>query len=113
MQQGHPVLAFDPSRLSRRVFLRRAAAVGVSAAFVGALEACSSQAPAAPTPAASTAAAPAATTPPAAAAATAAQSTPLGAAGGTLTFGAWQTPDTMDAQKTGLAATSRILSQAN
>jgi peptide/nickel transport system substrate-binding protein len=114
MQQGHPVLAFDPSRLSRRVFLRRAAAVGVSAAFVGVLEACSSQAPAAPTPAASTAAAPAATTPPAAAAAaTAAQSTPLGAAGGTLTFGAWQTPDTMDAQKTGLAATSRILSQAN
>jgi peptide/nickel transport system substrate-binding protein len=32
--------------------------------------------------------------------------------GGTLTFGAWQTPDTMDPQKTGLAATSRILFQA-
>jgi peptide/nickel transport system substrate-binding protein len=31
--------------------------------------------------------------------------------GGTLTFGAWQTPDTMDPQKTGLAATSRILFQ--
>lgn len=31
--------------------------------------------------------------------------------GGTLRFGAWQTPDTMDPQKTGLAATSRILFQ--
>jgi peptide/nickel transport system substrate-binding protein len=29
--------------------------------------------------------------------------------GGTLVFGAWQTPDTMDPQKTGLAATGRIL----
>ena len=33
--------------------------------------------------------------------------------GGTLVFGAWQTPDTMDPQKTGLAATSRILHQTN
>src|SRR5690242_15872683 len=33
-------------------------------------------------------------------------------AGGTLTFGAWQTPETMDPQKTGLAATSRILFQS-
>jgi peptide/nickel transport system substrate-binding protein len=31
------------------------------------------------------------------------------ASGGTLVFGAWQTPDTMDPQKTGLAATGRIL----
>lgn len=29
--------------------------------------------------------------------------------GGTLVFGAWQTPDTMDPQKSGLAATGRIL----
>jgi peptide/nickel transport system substrate-binding protein len=32
--------------------------------------------------------------------------------GGTLRFGAWQTPDTMDAQKTSLAATGRILANA-
>ncbi len=30
-------------------------------------------------------------------------------AGGTMVFGAWQTPDTMDPQKSGLAATGRIL----
>src|SRR4051794_25971813 len=29
--------------------------------------------------------------------------------GGTLVFGAWQTPDTLDPQKTGLAATGRLL----
>jgi peptide/nickel transport system substrate-binding protein len=30
--------------------------------------------------------------------------------GGVLVFGAWQTPDTMDPQKTGLAATGRLIS---
>jgi peptide/nickel transport system substrate-binding protein len=30
--------------------------------------------------------------------------------GGVLTFGAWQTPDTLDPQKTGLAATGRLIS---
>lgn len=133
MQQGLQALAIDPSRLSRRLFLRRAAAVGVSAAFMGVLEACSTTttpSAAAPTaaaakPAATTAAAVGATaapqTAPAASAsavpaggpaATTAAAAPLGPSGGTLTFGAWQTPDTMDAQKTGLAATSRILSQS-
>ena len=32
-----------------------------------------------------------------------------GTPGGTMVFGAWQTPDTMDPQKSGLAATGRIL----
>jgi peptide/nickel transport system substrate-binding protein len=92
MQQEYRALAID---LSRRGFLRRAAAIGMSAALMGVLDASSA---------------------PAAAAATSAQTAPaapLGQPGGTLTFGAWQTPDTMDAQKTGLAATSRILSQSN
>jgi peptide/nickel transport system substrate-binding protein len=114
-------------RLTRRQLLRRGAALGGAASAVaGLLAACSQPQPTPPSkPAAASAtsapAAPSATSAPAAGGATTAPaavsptSAPAAAAqvkdGGTLTFGAWQTPDTMDPQKTGLAATSRILVQ--
>jgi len=77
--------AFAAGRLSRRTFVQRAAAIGLSAAVVSTVLGVAD-----PTSAG------------------AGQGTP----GGTLIFGAWQTPDTMDPQKTGLAATSRILVNA-
>jgi len=79
----------DSGLISRREFTVRAMALGLSASLISALTGIKG---------------------------VAAQSTPastpaktFGAAGGTLVFGAWQTPDTMDPQKTGLAATQRIL----
>jgi peptide/nickel transport system substrate-binding protein len=81
------------------LLLRRAITLGVSASVVSALAA------AAATPAAAAAGGGLLATGAARAGIAAQQS------GQSLTFGAWQTPDTMDPQKTGLAATSRILFQ--
>jgi peptide/nickel transport system substrate-binding protein len=124
VNHSRPLLPADRSRLSRRFFLRHTALLGASAVIIGVLDACSAPQtpaqPAAPAAAAqptaqpatkpTTASAAAPTTAPAAAPTTAAAA-PAGKPGGSLTFGAWQTPDTMDPQKTGLAATSRILFQ--
>lgn len=82
------IRSFTSGRLSRRAFARRAAAVGLSASVVSmVLQGAAGAAPAR-------------------------LGTRQAAPGGTLVFGAWQTPDTMDPQKTGLAATSRILVNA-
>lgn len=107
--------------LSRRQLMRRAAVLGLaSSAAASLLAACggSSTSPSTPssgtTGGTSTKAASAGGTAQAAAGATplaGGAATVQGKAGGTLNFGAWQTPDTMDPQKTGLAATSRILFQ--
>src|ERR1700704_7587 len=105
----HDAFFGPPSQggLTRRQLLRRGAALGVAAsAAAGLLAACSQPQPTPPSQ-------PQPTSPSKPAAGSAATSAPAAAAqakdGGTLTFGAWQTPDTMDPQKTGLAATSRIL----
>lgn len=86
---------FVAGRLSRREFLIRAAALGLAAPVVSAVIGAQASA--------------------SAAAATTSVPRPASfqaAGGGVLTFGAWQTPDTMDPQKTGLAATGRILANA-
>jgi peptide/nickel transport system substrate-binding protein len=82
---------FAAGGIGRRQFVRRAAALGLSASTISL--ALGLPARAAPSPVSIR------------------RSAPVGQAveGGTLVFGAWQTPDTMDPQKTGLAATSRIL----
>jgi peptide/nickel transport system substrate-binding protein len=93
--------AYALGRLNRRQFLHRAVALGISTSVISSfLAACGGEPPAiAPTqPGGATGTR---------SAEPAAQARP----GGTLTFGAWQTPDTMDPQKTALAATSRILHQ--
>jgi peptide/nickel transport system substrate-binding protein len=88
MRHDHALVnAFVDRRLNRRDFVLRATALGMAPALVAAVLG----------DAAGTAAAPRRVV--------RAQGTP----GGTLVFGAWQTPDTMDPQKTGLAATGRIL----
>jgi peptide/nickel transport system substrate-binding protein len=81
--------AFRTGQISRRAFLRRGAALGLSASLLGAL--------AGP---GRVAAAPANRPLP---------RTRRAQAGGQLVFGAWQDPDTLDPHTTGLAATSRIL----
>ena len=87
------IQGFQSGRLGRRAFLRGAAAMGLSASLVSAV-----------------------LDGRAASAAGSRSIARVGARqaqpGGTLVFGAWQTPDTMDPQKTGLAATSRILVNA-
>jgi len=83
---------FVAGRLTRRDFVRGATAIGLAAPFISAVLGIGPGA----------AAAPLASTAPSLAGAQA-------KSGGVLVFGAWQTPDTMDPQKTGLAATSRIL----
>lgn len=82
---------FVSGALNRREFVSRAIAAGLSIPMINALIG-SSSAMAAPAPRASR------------------PSAANQEGGGTLVFGAWQTPDTMDPQKTGLAATGRILS---
>ena len=77
--------AYIDHTIDRREFLLRATALGLSLPLVASLLG---------TAETSTAARPAAV-----------QGTP----GGTMVFGAWQTPDTMDPQKSGLAAAGRIL----
>jgi peptide/nickel transport system substrate-binding protein len=81
--------SFLDRKIDRRQFLAGAGALGLSAPLVASLIG------AGPVPI--TMAAPARA---------------QGTAGGTMVFGAWQTPDTMDPQKTGLAATGRILANA-
>lgn len=110
------------AQLSRRQFLRRAAAIGVTASFAaGLLSACggdnNDNTPTGNGAATSSSGSSGTTGSPAGSAAS--PGTGAGSDqsanvkdGGTITFGAWQTPDTMDPQKTGLAATSRILFQA-
>ncbi len=82
---------FKTGRISRRDFVRRAIALGISGPVITSIVMAS---PAMAAPAGSTRST-----------APRRQAQP----GGTLVFGAWQTPDTMDPQKTGLAATGRIL----
>jgi len=89
--QNELVGEFKAGSISRRDFAKRAMALGISAPVITSIVLAS---PAMAAPRAL----------PAPAARTRAQE-----AGGTLVFGAWQTPDTMDPQKTGLAATGRIL----
>lgn len=86
----HLIHEYRLGHLSRRAFLRRAAALGLSASLVSTVLG-----------GRAVGAAPARRL-------AARQAQP----GGALVFGAWQTPDTMDPQKTGLAATSRILVNA-
>jgi len=89
------VLDFAEGRIDRREFALGAFALGLSAATVASLIATPRAARAQSTPASSPA--------------VAATPRTFGTPGGTLVFGAWQTPDTMDPHKTGLAATGRIL----
>ena len=74
--------------IGRREFLTRATALGLSTPMIAAVLG---------------------TTTPAGAAPAQTFGRMQGVEGGTLVFGAWQTPDTMDPQKSGLAATGRIL----
>ena len=83
--------AFISGHIDRREFLARATAIGLSTSLITTLLGTSPPAWAAPS------------TAPARASSAQEQ------AGGTLVFGAWQTPDTMDPHKSGLAATGRIL----
>jgi peptide/nickel transport system substrate-binding protein len=88
-RQTELVEDFKTGRISRREFTKRAIALGISGPVITSIIMAS---PAMAGPASI--------------------STRLARAqesGGTLVFGAWQTPDTMDPQKTGLAATGRIL----
>jgi len=85
------VNALLDGRVDRREFLAKATALGISTSLIAAV-----------INPGGVAAAPAPTTPNRAARL-------QGESGGTLVFGAWQTPDTMDPQKSGLAATGRIL----
>lgn len=78
-------------RIDRRAFFERALALGMSVAMAGAITGLTEkEATAAGTP-------------------TDKPDSLRAQSGGTLVFGAWQTPDTMDPQKSGLAATGRIL----
>jgi peptide/nickel transport system substrate-binding protein len=89
-RQTELVDAFKAGRLNRREFAKRAMALGISGPVIVS-HVLASPALAAPGP------------------------LPAGkgrrnqSSNSTLVFGAWQTPDTMDPQKTGLAATGRIL----
>ncbi len=89
------ISAFLDRKIDRREFLSRAAVIGLATPLVASIIGTAD--------ARSVLAAP-----------SLAQATPetLGTPGGTMVFGAWQTPDTMDPQKTGLAATGRILANA-
>jgi peptide/nickel transport system substrate-binding protein len=80
--------ALTAGHIGRREFLARATTLGLSTSLIAAVLG---------------------TTAPAGAAPAHAFARLQGAEGGTLVFGAWQTPDTMDPQKSGLAATGRIL----
>jgi peptide/nickel transport system substrate-binding protein len=80
--------ALTAGHIDRREFLARATALGLSAPLIAAILGTSTPAWAAPAHALGRL---------------------QGAKGGILVFGAWQTPDTMDPQKSGLAATGRIL----
>lgn len=106
-EQAFLVEAVAQGRMTRRQLIQRAAALGMSASAIAALLAACGGAPAASTQSAQPATGAGGTGSPAPAGAAQAPGKP----GGTLTYGAWQTPDTMDPQKTGLAATSRILFQ--
>ncbi|MEA2586456.1 MAG: peptide/nickel transport system substrate-binding protein, partial [Thermomicrobiales bacterium] len=81
---------FKAGRMSRRVFAKRAMAIGMTGPLITSIVMASPSM-----------------------AAPADRAAPLRgrrqASGGTLVFGAWQTPDTMDPQKTGLAATGRLI----
>jgi len=91
LRQTELVTEFKSGRINRREFAKRAMALGLSGPVITSIILASpSMATAAPAPASSTVAR-------------------LQEGGGTFVFGAWQTPDTMDPQKTGLAATGRIL----
>jgi peptide/nickel transport system substrate-binding protein len=81
---------FRTGQVSRRAFLRRGAALGLSASLLGTLAGRGGAL-----------AAPGAQSPRAV--------SRRQQAGGQLVFGAWQDPDTLDPHTTGLAATSRIL----
>lgn len=84
--------AFRTGQLTRREFALRAASLGISGVTISAvLGGTAKRASASSRPSVSWAASK--------------QATP----GGTLAYGAWQDPDTLDPQTTGLAATSRIL----
>lgn len=89
-RQSELVEDFKAGRMDRRTFAKRAIAIGMTGPVITSII-MASPAMAAP----------------------AGRAVPLRArrqgSGGTLVFGAWQTPDTMDPQKTGLAATGRIL----
>ncbi|HEY7032016.1 MAG TPA: ABC transporter substrate-binding protein [Thermomicrobiales bacterium] len=82
---------FKAGRISRRDFVKRAAAIGMTAPAIASIVMASPAmaGPATRTPGLRTRA--------------------QGQPGGTFVFGAWQDPDTLDPQTTGLAATSRIL----
>jgi peptide/nickel transport system substrate-binding protein len=82
---------FNTGRISRRDFVKRAAAIGMTAPVISSIVMAS---PAMAGPAGRVAPR-----------RTRAQGEP----GGTFVFGAWQDPDTLDPHTTGLAATSRIL----
>src|SRR5262249_126064 len=82
---------FKAGRMSRRDFVKRATAIGMTAPVTASIV-MASPAMAGPAP----------RTP---GLRTRAQGKP----GGTFVFGAWQDPDTLDPHTTGLAATSRIL----
>lgn len=89
-RQTELVDEFKSGRINRREFAKRALALGVSGPVITSIIMASPSMAAPVNKAAFTGARNQAT-------------------GGTLVFGAWQTPDTMDPQKTGLAATGRIL----
>jgi peptide/nickel transport system substrate-binding protein len=82
---------FQKGRMSRRQFAKRAIALGMAGPVITSI-----------VTAGPTLAAPARPVP--------ARTTRYQESGGVLVFGAWQTPDTLDPQKTGLAATGRLIS---
>lgn len=89
-RQTELVEDFKAGRINRREFAKRAMALGISGSvIVSHVLASPANVGAAPLPAV--------------------RGRALAQAGGTLRFGAWQTPDTMDPAKTSLAATGRIL----
>jgi len=89
-RQNELVDEFKAGRMNRREFAKRAMALGMTGPVITSIVLASpSNAGAAALPAV--------------------RGRALHQTGGTFVFGAWQTPDTMDPQKTGLAATGRIL----
>lgn len=90
-RQNELVEDFKAGRISRRDFVKRAAAIGMTAPVISSIVMAS--------PAM---AGPATRSP-------GLRSWAQGQPGGTFVFGAWQDPDTLDPHTTGLAATSRIL----
>jgi peptide/nickel transport system substrate-binding protein len=109
MQHREPIGSFP---LSRRAFVRRTAALGISATALPALlAACGGSSSSTPTTESGGATSGGTTTSSTTSSSNSGSSDEKPKSGGTFVFGAWQDADTLDPHTTGLAATSRILIQ--